>query len=75
VYDRITFAFIRYVIGYRRSMRPRVAALLAEHGGHARRLRFTSRRQANRFLRQLDAGSTAAPMAAGPAAAGRSLAE
>jgi adenylate kinase family enzyme len=56
VYDRITWSFIKYVIGYRRSMRPRISGLLAEHGRHARYLQLTSRRQANRFLRQLDGG-------------------
>ncbi|MEV5694283.1 topology modulation protein [Micromonospora globbae] len=55
VYDRITWSFIKYVLGYRRSMRPKVNALVAEHGRHVRYLRLTSRRQANRFLRQLDA--------------------
>jgi adenylate kinase family enzyme len=50
VYDRITWNFVRYIIGYRASMRPKVAALMAEHGQHARHLIFTSRRRANRFL-------------------------
>jgi adenylate kinase family enzyme len=57
VYDRITWSFITYILGYRRSMRPRVNALLAEHGTHARYIRLTSRRQANRFLHELDAGA------------------
>jgi adenylate kinase family enzyme len=57
VYDRITWSFIKYVIGYRRSMRPRIDALLAEHGQHARYIRLTSRRQANRFLNELDTGT------------------
>jgi adenylate kinase family enzyme len=53
VYDRITWSFIKYVIGYRRSMRPRVNSLVAEHGKHLRYVRLTSRRQANRFIDQL----------------------
>lgn len=57
VFDRITWSFIKYIIGYRRSMRPRVATLLAEHGQHARYVQLTSRRQANRFLADIDSGS------------------
>lgn len=57
VYDRITWSFIRYVLGYRRSMRPRVTALVAEHGPHVRFIQLTSRRQANQLLTRLDNGT------------------
>lgn len=49
VYNRITWSFIRYVCRYRKTMRPRVRRLLAEHGAEARVVTLTSHRQANRF--------------------------
>jgi adenylate kinase family enzyme len=50
VYDRITWNFVKYVLGYRRTMRPRVEALIAEHGAHARYVVLRSRREIARFL-------------------------
>ncbi|MGH3978439.1 MAG: DNA topology modulation protein FlaR, partial [Pseudonocardiaceae bacterium] len=34
VYDRITWNFVRYIWGYRKTMRPKVRTLLDEHGGN-----------------------------------------
>lgn len=55
VYDRITWNFVRYIWGYRKTMRPRVRQLLNEHGGNAQLVTLTSRRQAARFVAQLRA--------------------
>ena len=57
VYDRLTWNFIRYIWGYRKTMRPRVRHLLTEHGRNARLIALTSRRQADRFVAQLAAES------------------
>jgi adenylate kinase family enzyme len=53
VFDRITWSFITYIWGYRKSMRPRVTALAAQHAPHASLITLSSRRAANAFIAQL----------------------
>ncbi|MGW4295618.1 topology modulation protein [Micromonospora chersina] len=53
VYDRITWNFVRYILDYRRSMRPRVQNLVREHGRHVRLLTLNSRRQANQLMKRV----------------------
>lgn len=50
VYDRINWSFVRYILGYRRSMLPRVHRLIAEHGPTAELVVLRTRRAAHRFL-------------------------
>lgn len=53
VYDRITWSFVRYIWGYRKSMRPKVRRLFDEYGDKAELVTLSSRRQAAHFLTQL----------------------
>jgi len=58
VYDRITPNFVRYIIGYRRQMAPRVRRLIAEHAGDAELIVLRSRRAARRYLADVTAAAT-----------------
>ncbi|MEV4537703.1 topology modulation protein [Asanoa sp. NPDC049518] len=52
----VNVAFVRYVVGFRRRMRPRVRELLAAHGPHVRLVVLTSRRRANQFIERWPSG-------------------
>lgn len=53
VYDRITWGFMHYIWNYRRTMRPRVRQLIAEHAGHAQVIVLRSRRAAAGYRRHV----------------------
>jgi adenylate kinase family enzyme len=62
-YNRITWNFARYIIGYRKTMAPRVRSLIAEHASGAQVVILRSRRAASRYLATVPAtspGGTAA---------------
>jgi adenylate kinase family enzyme len=62
VYDRITWNFIHYILGYRRQMAPRVRALIADNAADAQVTVLRSRAAVRRYL-------------AGPASAGHPSAQ
>lgn len=49
-YDRITWNFIRSIIGYRKHMAPQVRRLIADHAGGARLIVLRSRRAVRHYL-------------------------
>jgi adenylate kinase family enzyme len=53
---RLNVEVVKYVLGYRRSMRPRVLAKVDEYAGHARVVSLRSRAHARQWLAEL-AGS------------------
>lgn len=56
VYDRVTLGFLRYILGYRARMRPRVRRLLHERGRNLHLVTLTSRRQVARYVDRVRAG-------------------
>lgn len=50
VYDRITWNFVRYIWGYRKTMRPKVRKLITEHAHTAQLITLTSRTDTTQFL-------------------------
>jgi len=50
VYDRISWDVVRYILGYRRRMAPRVRRLIADHAGSAEVVVLRSRRATRGYL-------------------------
>jgi adenylate kinase family enzyme len=65
VYDRISWGFVRYILGYRKQMAPRVRALIADHAGHTQVTVLRSRAAVRRYPGV--PATTARPLARGAA--------
>ena len=56
VYDRISMAFVKYILLYRVKHLPRVLAVAREDGSHATLIHLTSRRATDQLVRHISAG-------------------
>jgi adenylate kinase family enzyme len=65
VYNRITWSFVRYIIGYRRHMAPQVRAQITGHAASAEMIVLRSRRAARRFAAGIPASGTSRRPAGG----------
>jgi adenylate kinase family enzyme len=56
IHNRVNAEVLRYVLTYRRGMRPRVLAAIHQHAGHAELVRLRGRAQVRRWLRGVGGG-------------------
>jgi adenylate kinase family enzyme len=64
VYDRITWGFVRYILGYRKKMAPRVRALITSHARDAQVTVLRSRAAVRRYLADTPAAADPSAQAA-----------
>lgn len=61
VYGRITWYFVRYILGYRSQMAPRIRQMIADHAGNAEVVVLRSRRAARSYLASASVEASARP--------------